>query len=92
MGATRTSTTASNIVQEWSKDDAFDTCAYNSGPISECELESDSDSFSRAAMFSQKLLQAGDVKAYLQHLEQEVVPRGKVTAAVLKDKIVRVRV
>lgn len=91
MGATSPSSTARSCVQEWSEEDAFDPKACKPGPISEVELESDRDGFSRATTYGQQLLQAGDVKGYLKHLEKEIAPRGKITATVLKGEIVRVR-
>lgn len=85
-------TTAHSLVQEWSTEDEFDLKASKAGPISEVELESDLDSFSQAAAHGVKLLQTRDVNSYLKHLKQEIVPRGKITAALLKGEIVRVRV
>ncbi|CAN0367471.1 unnamed protein product [Pylaiella littoralis] len=84
--------TARALDQEWSAEDAFDPKASKPGPISEAELDSDRDSFARAATYSVKLLQAKDVNSYLKHLKQEIVPRGKITTAVLKGEIVRARV
>ncbi|CAM9997983.1 unnamed protein product [Pylaiella littoralis] len=83
VGLTRSVATARALVQELPTEEKFDPKASKPGPISEVELDSDRDSFSRAATHGLKLLQARNVDSYLKHLEQEVVPSGKITATVL---------
>lgn len=97
VAATRSTGTGSTtngvaVIQDPLKEESFDPKASKLGPISEVELESDNERFSQAAAYGQKLLQAGDVNGYLKHLEQNIVPMGKISAAVVKGKIVRMRV
>lgn len=92
MGTTRPSAAGNALVGEWTKNEAFNAEGSESGPISEAGLENDSADFARAASYGQTLLKAGDIVGYVKHLEQEIVPRGKITATVLEHQIVRVRV
>eukprot|EP00903_Cladosiphon_okamuranus_P014491 g13442.t1 len=88
----RSAPTSRTVVEDWTEEDAFNAGATKLGPISQADVLNDTADFSRAASYGEKLLKNGDVAAYLKHLEQEIVPRGRVAATVLDGEVVRVRV
>eukprot|EP00903_Cladosiphon_okamuranus_P014488 g13439.t1 len=88
----RSAPASRTVVKDWTKEDAFNPGATKLGPISQADVVSDTADFSRAASHGEKLLKDGDVAAYLKHLKEEIVPRGRVVATVLDGEVVRVRV